>query len=514
MIVILTNPIFYSALFGTMRFYYVLVLLLSSLSSSVFADSSAPIEPLFKLVDLKTGEAVGVALSNGQTVQVKLLEVLEERDNLRSAIRKAVAVVELDGKKVEVPSSTYNLPKTVQLEGGKQVQVDCPVTKGYEGSSDWAMDADARIRLWPAGSPWIRPGTFMYPAKQKWFATDTQMGNVPCYVNACDRPGLTDVYYHYGLDIGGCEKRTEIVAATDGRIVSLKGTNLDGVPKIINPRYDVLYLRDNRGWYYRYSHLAEFDPALKLGDTVKMGQPIGLLGKEGGSGGWTHLHFGIWCKMPSGRWGSLDGYCFFWQAYHSKHDTRLQAVARPHRLIWAGDTTELDGSRTYSSKGPDHIASYEWTFGDGSTATGPKVSRRYEKPGAYCETLKVTDKDGRSDIDFAVVQVCDPNRPKDAPISIHASYYPTFDLKPAQEILFKVRAFNFEPTDGQETWDFGDGTPKVTTRSDGNRPTRNLNGYAVTSHCYKKPGRYLVSVSRTNSRGETAVTRLCVEVEK
>ena len=132
-------------------------------------------------------------------------------------------------------------------------------------------------------------------------------------------------------------KRTEIVAATDGKIVSLKGEKLDGIPEIVKPRYDVLYLRDGRGWYYRYSHLAEFDPALKLGDTVKMGQPIGLLGKEGGSGGWTHLHFGIWCKMPSGRWGSLDGYCFFWQAYHSKNDTQLQAVARPHRLIWAGD---------------------------------------------------------------------------------------------------------------------------------------------------------------------------------
>jgi PKD repeat protein len=85
-------------------------------------------------------------------------------------------------------------------------------------------------------------------------------------------------------------------------------------------------------------------------------------------------------------------------------------------------------------------------------------------------------------------------------------------LKPAQEILFKVRAFNFDPTDGQETWDFGDGTPGVTTRSDGNRKSLDLNGYAVTSHCYAKPGRYLVTVSRTNKRGETATTRLCVVV--
>lgn len=478
-------------------------------SSIAFADSPVLVEPLFTLVDLKIGEEAPVALPNGDTVRVKLLDVREKRDSLRNAVREAVAVVVVDGTEVEIPSSTYHLPQTV----GK-VQVDCPVTKGYEGSGVWAMDADARLRLWPAGSPWIRPGTFEYPAKQKWFATDTQMGNVPCYVNACDIPGQADIYYHYGLDIGGCEKRTEIVAATDGTVVSLKGKNLDGVPQIVSPRYDVLYLCDGRGWYYRYSHLAEFDPALELGGTVKMGQRIGLLGKEGGSGGWTHLHFGIWCRMPSGRWGSLDGYCFFWQAYHSKHGTQLQAVARPHRLIWAGETAELDGSRSYSAKGAGHIAAYEWTFGDGSTASGAKVMRRYEKPGAYCETLRVTDKDGRSGIDFAVVHACDPGRPKDAPIAIHATYHPTFDLKPAREILFKVRSFNFDPADGEETWDFGDGTPSVTTRSDGNRESLNLNGYAVTSHCYEKPGRYLVTVSRTNKRGEQALTRLCVEVEE
>ena len=484
-------------------------LLVLVLPTIALAESPVEVAPLFALVDLKVNEAAEVTLSNEQTVRVKLLEINEKRDSLRNAVREATAVVEVDGRKVDVTSSTYSLPKTI----GK-VQIDCPVTKGYGGSGVWAMDADARLRLWPAGSPWIRPDTFIYPAKQKWFATDTQMGNVPCYVNGCDVPGKTSVYYHYGLDIGGCEKRTEIVAATDGKIVSLMGKKLDDVSEIVKPRYDVLYLRDERGWCYRYSHLAEFDPALKLGDSVRMGQRIGLLGKEGGSGGWTHLHFGIWCSMPSGRWGSLDGYCFFWQAYHSEHNTQLQAVARPHRLIWAGDTTVLDGSRSYSAKGPDHIASYEWTFGDGTTMAGPRVTRRYDKPGAYCETMKVIDKDGRSDVDFAVVHVCDPKRPEDAPISIHASYYPTFDLKPAQEILFKVRAFNFDPTNGQETWDFGDGTPNVTTRSDGNQRNLNLNGYAVTSHCYEKAGRYLVTVSRTNQRGETATTRLYLTLEE
>ncbi|MFW6171133.1 MAG: hypothetical protein ACODAD_11630, partial [Planctomycetota bacterium] len=187
--------------------YHLLSVFVLILSAVTVADVRAEAAPLFTLVDLEVGEAADVTLASGHTVHVKLVSVDEKRGKLRDAIREANVVVELDGKKVKIPSSTYHLP----LTSGK-VQIDCPVTKGYGGRGTWALDADARLRLWPAGSPWIRPGTFVYPAKQRWFATDTQMGNVPCYVNACDIPGKTAVYYHYGLDIGGCEKRTEIVA--------------------------------------------------------------------------------------------------------------------------------------------------------------------------------------------------------------------------------------------------------------------------------------------------------------
>jgi len=38
-------------------------------------------------------------------------------------------------------------------------------------------------------------------------------------------------------------------------------------------------------------------------------------------------------------------------------------------------------------------------------------------------------------------------------------------------------------------------------------------GYAITTHRYAKPGRYMVSVSRTNDRGETATARLHIVIE-
>ena len=80
----------------------------------------------------------------------------------------------------------------------------------------------------------------------------------------------------------------EVVSATDGLVVS-SGTDMlpgyeDTPPRT---RYDVIYILDGRGWYYRYSHLYSIDSAVKPGARVKQGQKIGMLGKEGSSGGWS-----------------------------------------------------------------------------------------------------------------------------------------------------------------------------------------------------------------------------------
>jgi len=84
-------------------------------------------------------------------------------------------------------------------------------------------------------------------------------------------------------------------------------------------------------------------------------------------------------------------------------------------------------------------------------------------------------------------------------------------IKPGQPIKFLVRTFR--TTDGEETWDFGDGSPKVTVHSDGNVAIHAKDGYAITTHKYEKPGVYLAKVERTNRNGFTAVGRLKVVVE-
>jgi murein DD-endopeptidase MepM/ murein hydrolase activator NlpD len=458
--------------------------------------------PLHAAADLKVGEAAEVELPGGRKVRVRLLELEEFRDDVCDAVRRARVRVEIDGRAEWVESAHYNLPATVG-----EFQVDCPITRGTVANARtdvWALRKDARIRIWPAGSPWLPPGTFRYPVRQRWFAGLTQMANEPVFVDGGDIPGPRKIYYHWGLDIGGSEGQVEVVAATDGRVVSAGNALLPGEEgSPARPRYDVVYLRDGRGWYYRYSHLKTIE--VKLGEAVGIGRRIGLLGKEGASGGWAHLHFDITRRQPSGDWGIEEGYAFLWEAYHREYAPRIVAVARPHHLLWAGQEAVLDGSRSWG-KGLRHA----WTFGDGTKAEGPRVARRYERPGSYSEILKVTDAGGREDYDFAVVQVLDRSRPKELPPTIHAAFWPTFGLRPGDPVTFKVRTFRTR--DGEERWDFGDGSPPVTVRSDGNAVPRAPDGYAETVHRFEKPGVYVVRVERANAAGVRAVTHLKVRV--
>jgi hypothetical protein len=486
------------------------LLFLSPVAARALADAESAkpaVDPLLRVVDLRVGEEAAVELCDGSKATVKLLALEEKRDRLRNAVRRGLVTVEVGGRKVTLTSATYHLPVTVG-----DVQIDCALTKGcLENGGHWGLDADARLRLWPAGSPWIRPGTFTYPVNQKWFASYTLMANE---IGDDERPADKSIYYHWGRDMGGADKLVDVVAATDGVVVSARGEVLEpgDLPPPVRPRYDVVYLRDGRGWYYRYSHLDSIDVSVQPGARVKQGDKIGVLGKEGASGGWSHLHFDIVTPQPSGRWGICEGYAFLWQAYHQAHPTPLEAVARPHQLAWTDEPVVLDGTRSWSAKGPGHITRYEWTLSDDTTASGPTVERRYPRAGTYSEILKITDDEGHVDYDFALVQVVDRQAPDQQAPRVHAAYWPTFEIKPGDEMTFKVRSFRVDRDEGHEVWDFGDGSPPGKTQSPGNADPHDPDGYAVTTHRYERAGHYIVSVERTNRRGETGMDHLHVVV--
>lgn len=228
------------------------------ISASAFrAVAGSDDHALVRVADLNIGESNKVRLSDGSTATVKVTGARDFRDGLRSAVRRVNVTAEVNGKAVTLTYEPYRLPVTVA-----GVQVDCPFTRHfYSNANDesWALEKDVRLRFWPAGSPWMPPGAIVYPVRQRWFATLTQMLNEPTYVDGGEEIGKKKIYYHSGLDIGGAESLVPVVAATDGLLVQVgKALLKEHAGSPAQPRYDVLYVVNERGWYYRYSHLASF----------------------------------------------------------------------------------------------------------------------------------------------------------------------------------------------------------------------------------------------------------------
>ncbi len=462
------------------------------------------------IAELDIGESKKITLGNGETVNLLLKEVKLERDGVRGAVRGAEVTVVVDGEEITIGSGNYHLPVTVG-----RVQIDCPVIKEYTVSNyyrhDGTLPKDARLRLWPKNSPLIQPGTFGLPLKQAWFASRMQSQNEMAGLGWAENINSTNPGYHAPHDFGGAEGMDEIFAATDGLIVSSKKEVLEGyedLPGDVRP--DVVWVVDARGWYYRYSHLNSIESGIVPGVMIKMGQKIGYMGKQGGSGGWVHLHFGVHHKNPvTTKWEVEDAYPYLWEAYIKKYKPKILAVARPRLLTWTNQELRLDGSKSFSLEGD--IVSYEWIFNDGTTGKGAVQKKIYDTAGEYSEVLKVTDSKGNVSYDFAYVQVFDKQFPEKQVPTIHPVFFPSLDIKPGDPVTFLVRTFGSQT--GEETWDFGDGTEKVTVNSGVvKRESHNSGKYAETVHTYSKAGDYVVRVERTNEYGFKATGHLYIKV--
>ena len=305
----------------------------------------------------------------------------------------------------------------------------------------------------------------------------------------------------------------EIISATNGLVISVNNEVLEGYgsfPVYSHP--DAVSILDDRGWILEYVHLFSTNPEIKLGERVSMGQKIGIMGKEGSSGGWVHLHFEIKTKdTPSGQWVTEDAYIYLWESYMKQQYQRIVAVARPHRFAWTGQEVTLDANKSESFDG--EIVSYEWTFSDSTAAYGPVQKKTYNRPGEYSEILKVTDSKGNVDYDFAVVQVSNRENPAKLFPTIQPAFYPTTGIQRQTPVTFLVRTFNTDVS--QEVWDFGDGTPHIAVKSETVSRKANTKGkFAESIHTFSQPGNYIVTVERSNENGYKATGRLHVVVEE
>ncbi len=88
---------------------------------------------------------------------------------------------------------------------------------------------------------------------------------------------------------------------------------------------------------------------------------------------------------------------------HSQENVPPVANSGEDKTVNVGQEVTFSGNQSYDPDGT--IVDYMWNFGDDSTATGITVTHSYSSGGNYTVTLTVTDNDGATGTDSAVVSV-------------------------------------------------------------------------------------------------------------
>jgi PKD repeat protein len=147
------------------------------------------------------------------------------------------------------------------------------------------------------------------------------------------------------------------------------------------------------------------------------------------------------------------------------------------------DTDEkiyFDASDSYDPDGT--IVSYEWDFGDGTTATGITASHAYAENGSYTVTLTVEDNDGATDSASDTKTVV--NKP---PVASFTESAHTVDTD--ETIYFDASdSYDLDGTIVSYSWDFGDGNTATGVEAE---------------HAYENDGAYTVTLTVTDDDGAT-----------
>ncbi len=167
----------------------------------------------------------------------------------------------------------------------------------------------------------------------------------------------------------------------------------------------------------------------------------------------------------------------------------------------AGDAVLFDAAASVAPTGS--VSSYEWNFGDGTTATGVNASHVYTEPGYYVVTLTVTDSRGAVCTERCAVFVqegtpggdggtcSDPGSScgggGDRPLAVISGLPSCSGIVVGQTLV--LDGGYSRAAEGnliRYEWDFGDGTT--------------TSGIEVT-HIYTSAGRYALTLTVTDDSG-------------
>jgi len=144
----------------------------------------------------------------------------------------------------------------------------------------------------------------------------------------------------------------------------------------------------------------------------------------------------------------------------------------------------LNCNFTSTSSDPDgSIASYSWTFGDGSASTAQNPSHSYGATGGYSVTLRVTDNQGaQSPVTTKTVNVTAPNQPPTANFTFSCSGLTCNFTSTSRDPDGSIASYS---------WNFGDGAT-----STAQNPSRT----------YTAGGNYSVTLRVTDNQGAQSTT--------
>jgi PKD repeat protein len=152
-----------------------------------------------------------------------------------------------------------------------------------------------------------------------------------------------------------------------------------------------------------------------------------------------------------------------------------------------GQTINFNGSTSKPAPGRS-IRSYDWDFGDGTTGSGANVQHAYAEPGTYVVVLTVTDDVGRVGTATASVTVT-----TDEPTaSFTMTPNPATGTAGSDVLVFfdaSASVAKGNRTIVSYSWTFSNSTTPASGRT--------------TSHSFRAPGTYQITLTVTDSAGKT-----------
>ncbi len=159
-------------------------------------------------------------------------------------------------------------------------------------------------------------------------------------------------------------------------------------------------------------------------------------------------------------------------------DVTVAAIANLAYGGVAPATITFDGTGSYCLESCS-LTSYDWTFGDGGTASGPIVSHTFQTTGLWTVTLTVHSTNGLTGTASTTANVFSYTQAK-------VTITPTVGLLPLNATLDgRASVSNWDRPIVSYAWDFGDGT---------------TGSGALVNHVYTTPGIRTVSLTVTDSK--------------